>query len=195
MKRNEILILLTEKGVEIWRDIEGYEGIYMISNLGIVRMTGRIDARGRYLQPRIMKTQITKWGYERLGLRDMDGNREFHTIHRLVLSTFFPIPNMEEVQVNHIDEDKLNNRLDNLNWMTAKQNYNYGGAIERSASKRRKKIFAISMETGDMIEFNAIIDVVKQGFKKNHVIEAINNRYGKQGNLYKGYRWWNNIVE
>ena len=114
---------------EIWKDINGYEGLYQISNLGRVK-----SFYSGYVK--ILKLKITN-GYYRIGLRK-NGKRKFYQIHRLVYETFIgEIP--QGIQVNHINEVKTDNRLENLNLMTPKENINWGTGIQRRAEKRKGK--------------------------------------------------------
>lgn len=111
---------------EIWRDVVGYEGLYQVSNLGRVKSLGRfVDnlVRGHYWQEeRILKTCKRTNGYIGVGLCK-DGKAENFNIHRLVAIAF--IPNPEDLpQIDHIDADKTNNNVNNLRWVTAKENIN-----------------------------------------------------------------------
>lgn len=109
---------------EIWRPIEGYEGLYEVSSYGRVRsldMYVRCKSyrlhKGKVLSP-IINTN----GYLFVGLQ---GKR--FSVHRLVAQAFIPNP-QGLPQVNHIDENKSNNNVDNLEWCDAKYNNNYGTA-------------------------------------------------------------------
>ena len=105
---------------EIWKDIAGYEGLYKVSNLGRVKSLN-------YLRKGIEKDRIpnkNNSGYLIVGLHK-DGKIKNFLIHRLVAEAF--IENVNDLpQVNHIDENKLNNRVENLEWCSAKYNSNYG---------------------------------------------------------------------
>lgn len=107
---------------EEWRDIEGYEGLYMVSNFGRV-----VSFHGR--NPRIMKLGMTHKGYQCVGLQK-EKQHKTCVVHRLVAKVFIPNPD-NLPQVNHKDECKTNNRVDNLEWCTDKYNHNYGTYIER----------------------------------------------------------------
>lgn len=96
---------------ELWKPIKGYSN-YIVSNLGNVK---RLYTRSEL----ILKPQLTKWGYLRVQLSKNHKYKKF-TVHRLVLETFNPILN--KLQVNHINGIKTDNRLCNLQWVTAKQN-------------------------------------------------------------------------
>lgn len=101
---------------EIWKDIEGYEGRYQISNLGRVKSFAR-------KKPAIM-TLKTNWdGYKRIGLRPAGSrSQHFFAVHRLVAEAFMPYPGSDFVEINHIDGDKANNVVDNLEWVTKSEN-------------------------------------------------------------------------
>jgi hypothetical protein len=107
---------------EEWRDIEGYEGLYMVSNFGRV-----VSFQG--CNPRIMKLGMTHKGYQCVGLQK-EKQHKTCVVHRLVAKAFIPNPD-NLPQVNHKDECKTNNRVDNLEWCTDKYNHNYGTYIER----------------------------------------------------------------
>lgn len=114
---------------EIWRDVNGYEGLYEVSNLGRVRSlnynkTGEI---------RMLIVQKHRCGYLQVGLWK-DGKHKTCTVHRLVAEAFIPNPdNLPEV--NHINEDKQSNIVTNLEWCNAAYNSNYGTRNERISNR------------------------------------------------------------
>lgn len=107
--------------MEIWKDVLGYEGLYQVSN------TGKVKSLFRYKKE--LKPCITKNGYATVELfKHKKGKRLL--IHRIVALAF--IENKNNLpQVNHIDENKLNNDVMNLEWQTAKENMNYGTRLAR----------------------------------------------------------------
>ena len=121
---------------EQWKTIEGYEGLYEISNTGQVKSLPSIvwydnsqGHRKRTKQGGILTPKLEKSGYYRIGLRK-NGAKKFFAIHRLVATAFVPNPdNLPEV--NHKDENKLNNRADNLEWCTTQYNSSYGTRWQR----------------------------------------------------------------
>ena len=134
---------------EIWKDLPGYEGLYQVSNLGKVKSLN-YHRSGRN---KIMKGIKEGHGYLYLNLCK-NGERKREYIHRLVLSTFYPVINMNELEVNHINEIKSDNKLDNLEWCDRAYNNNYG-------NRKIKALKAISipikcLTTGK--EFNSIAD-------------------------------------
>lgn len=110
---------------EEWRDIQGYEGLYQISNYGRVKSLRR-KAYNHFTKERIMTPVITKKGYYQVRLHNGTNSQGFK-IHRLVAKAF--IPNSYNVsQVNHIDGNKQNNCVNNLEWVTPKQNMQHAAS-------------------------------------------------------------------
>lgn len=106
---------------EIWENIEGYEGLYQISNQGRVKSLERIDENNHPIKERIMKPSMSL-GYLYVGLRKQ-GKQKRMRIHRLVAAAFIPNPNNKE-EVGHKDETRTNNYADNLEWVSKKENNN-----------------------------------------------------------------------
>ena len=111
--------------VETWKDIPEFRGSYQVSNMGRVRSVDRVvtfkDDSMRKYKGKVLKPSIGNSGYEQVRLCN-DGGCNTKTVHRLVLEVFKPHVNMNDLQVNHIDGDKLNNHLTNLEWVTARDN-------------------------------------------------------------------------
>lgn len=100
---------------EIWKDVEGYEGLYQVSNYGNVRCTNwNHTGTTRQLTP------FYQQGYKRIGFR-RNFKLKNHMVHRLVASAFIPNPQRKPV-VNHIDGNKSNNHVSNLEWATFSEN-------------------------------------------------------------------------
>lgn len=125
---------------EIWENINGYEGLYQVSNLG------RIKSLPKFHQgERILKSRLNKYGYLYIGLIK-ESLKKSYTIHRLVAKAFI-INSNNYPCVNHKDENKLNNNIENLEWCTVDYNNNYGNRINNAAKKNRgRKNSQISIE-------------------------------------------------
>ena len=107
---------------EEWRAVPGYEDCYEVSNCGNVRSLyfKRISSVSQFVKPNNYRCVTLK----------KNGEKQSLYVHRLVAQAFIPNPN-NYPQVNHIDENKGNNYVDNLEWCTAKYNVNYGTGMKR----------------------------------------------------------------
>lgn len=130
--------------IEVWKPIKNFEGLYEISNLGRLKSLPRSTTSGG-----IIKTHLTK-GYETTHICK-DGKHYDVKIHRLVAEAFIDNPN-KLPEVNHKDENKLNNAVDNLEWCNSSYNHNYGTRLERVADKVKKKIAQYD-QSGNLIRF------------------------------------------
>lgn len=133
---------------EIWKDVLGYEGIYQVSNLGQVKRVVGVRCR----QERILKPNEAR-GYLTV-LLSKDGKGLKKGIHRLMMEAFNPIEGMENLVVNHLDENPKNNTLENLCWATTVENNCYGTRLKRCSDtqkndpKKSKPVRCI--ETGEI---------------------------------------------
>ena len=115
--------------MEEWRLVVGYEGLYEVSNTGQVRSLDKYDTKGRFLRGKTLKLLECSNGYLLIGL-SKNGIRKVYLVHRLVAEAF--IERSDGLyEVNHKDENKKNNSVDNLEWCSKKYNNNYGTKIER----------------------------------------------------------------
>ena len=117
---------------EIWKDITGYEGLYQISNLGRLKSLKR-KCNKRLCKEIIKKPSLAN-GYQRIALCK-NGQINYYSIHRLVATAFIPNPKKLPC-VNHKDTNRANNRVDNLEWCTYKENNNYGNHYKKIMIKR-----------------------------------------------------------
>ena len=124
--------------MEIWEDIKGYKGLYQISNLG------RIKCIRNKEKPFIMHPPADSDGYYRLKLTK-NGKFKSYKVHRLVAQHFIPNP-YNLPQVNHIDENKANNRMSNLEWCDHLYNSNY--SKYKRVGINVKKHMVCCIETG-----------------------------------------------
>lgn len=166
--------------MEIWKDIPGTNGEYKISNYGKV-MTAKT---GRILSP-----AIDMCGYERVCLFKMDRHRRYK-VHRLVAITFIPNPNGKE-QVNHKDGNKRNNSVDNLEWVTHKENMRHAKATglreghQRFCNSIKKRIVATNIESGKEIIFDSIL-AAKKALGTCHIQEVLKGlRYEAKGYTFR----------
>ena len=130
--------------IEEWRDCVGYEGFYQVSNLGRVR-----NNRGR-----ILKTTLSRDGY--LQAPCFHPDRKRHTIHRLVAVAFLPNPENKPV-VDHIDRNRVNNKVQNLRWATVCEN-------ARNTERKPGRSGELNIKVRYIVEFR---DKEKGNFRKS----------------------------
>ena len=172
--------------MEIWEDIADYEGLYQVSSLGRVKSLGNYKSS----KEKILKLRSDRKGYLRVDLCK-EGKRKTYTVHRLVAQAF--IPNLEnKLEVNHKDEDKTNNKVENLEWVTRKENINHGTRNERMAKSLQnhkqtsKPIYGINIKTNERIEFPSTMEAQRNGFDASNIVKCLKGRL----KTHKGYKWY-----
>lgn len=144
---------------EIWKDIPNYDGLYQASNLGRIKSIERMRFDNHnLLEEKILKPAIQENGYCRIGLQK-NNKRKSYQVHRLVALTF--IPNLENKRtVNHIDGNKLNNNVNNLEWATDSENlkHAYDNHLFKTIPgwKNRKKIYQYDLQDNLIKEWESI---------------------------------------
>ena len=152
--------------IEEWKDIKGYEGLYQVSNLGRVRNV-------KY--NRLLKL-VCLLGYMTVNL-----SKNNHVIkkrvHRLVAEAFIPNPDNKPT-VNHIDEDKTNNRVDNLEWATIQENNTHGSRVQKTS----KAVKAIDIATGEYNIYCSQSQCGRElGLKSSNINRALKGRLRQVG--------------
>lgn len=177
---------------EIWKDTTEFEG-YQVSNLGRVKSLKRFR-KGKNgslvtVKEKILKPTINHKGYYKVPLCKNSKVKKC-SVHRLVYEAFNgQIP--EGLQVNHINEIKTDNRLENLNLMTCKENVNYGTGNERRSKKqingkKSKPVLQFTLEDILIKEYPSVNQVERElGFDQGNIVKCCNGKY-KQ--MY-GYIW------
>ena len=170
-----------EEEEEIWCPIKGYESLYEVSDQGRVRSL-------KFGKERILKSGRDGDGYLLVGLHKNGVKR--CRVHRLVAKTFIPNPdNLPEV--NHKDENKENNSVQNLEWCDRKSNCNYGTRNQRSAKSRMnnnlsKPILQFTKDGELVREWKSTRDIERNlGFNHGNISLYCN---GKRKSAY-GYIW------
>lgn len=161
---------------EIWKPIPGYEG-YEASTLGRIRSL-------KYGKIRILKLFKTKKGYLRVNLWK-DGKMKPFFVHRLVYEAFNgAIP--DGMQVNHINEDKEDNRYpENLNLMSCKENCNYGSRNKKLSLSFGFRLYQLTPDGQLVKEWSSAQEAGRNGFSQGCISECCN---GKRKS-HKGFLW------
>lgn len=170
--------------MEVWKSIKGYEGLYEVSNYGRVKSLERIVDKTHHVKEKILKNVQMPSGYLVVGLSGKQ-----HYVHRLVAMAFIQNQN-KYPQVNHKDEDKTNNRVENLEWCNHKYNSNYGTKIIRQSEKIRgiyntkksKQVLCVETDT----IYPSVNESERQlGFSASNIASCCRGKYNK---MY-GYHW------
>lgn len=180
---------------EVYKDIEGYEGLYQVSNLGNVKSF--VDNNG-VAREKVLKPRINGRGYLHVDLCK-NKKKKIYLVHRLVAQAFIENPNNLPI-INHKDECKTNNIVTNIEWCTQKYNCNYGTGIERHSkamtnnqklSKSLTNNPKISKAVGAfkdgklVLSFPSIMEAQRQGFNHGNVWSCC---IGERKS-HKGYEW------
>lgn len=155
---------------EIWRDISGYSGIYKVSNLGRVKRLPSLLKSGKMREERIVTLSKNTSGYF-TALLYANGKENRQLIHRIVAKEFLEAVDGKN-EVNHLDEDKANNALNNLEWCNRKENVNYG-----TANARRSKHLAAISPDGVIKKFKSVSEAsTTLGISQPQISQVLHNK-------------------
>lgn len=170
---------------EIWKDIKGYEGKYMISDFGNVKALSQtiVYSNGHEYQKKghTKKTTVNAQGYKVVSLWSHNVGKVF-LVHRLVAETFIENPQNKR-QVNHLDGDKTNNHISNLEWATVSENIDH--AYEHKLTTRARPVRCV--ETG--IVYRSVCNASEKMFGSRKKQASISACAHGQIKSHLGYHW------
>lgn len=174
-----------------WRDVKGYEGRYKVSELGVIISIPHLTSTNgviKFWKFNKMSPLKNINGYYCVKLSDCN-RRQRLLIHRIVAEAFIANPNGYPC-VNHKDENKSNNCVNNLEWCTVEYNNNYGSKNSRSATKNKngkmsKPVIQLDKEGHTIKEYPTIQEAKRQGFDTSYISKCC---LGK-AHSHKGYIW------
>lgn len=150
---------------EIWKDIPGYEGAYQASNKGRIKRLESVVEVNSHIYRRTVPAHICKQYPQRNGYVAVNlfkgGAQKRCNVHRLIAVTFIPNPECLP-QVNHKDENKTNNCIENLEWCSAQYNINYGDRTRRMSYTQGKRVRVTNKQSGESRIFLKIQDAVNE---------------------------------
>lgn len=170
----------------MWRDVTGYEGLYQVNERGEVKSLERTKSNNlgqQRVSERILAQVPDKDGYLRVCL-SKDGKHTPALVSRLVAREFIPNPDNLPV-INHKDENKQNNNVDNLEWCTVRYNTCYGTGLKRAAMKQGRPV--VQMKDNDVIsEYYSTHNAASQtGIPQSNIYKACEGARKTAG----GYQW------
>ena len=188
---------------EVWRDVLGYEGLYVVSNLGRVKSLARKSSTYFYgvtptqyaVKERICKQHIVN-GYLYVHL-SRNGVRKNIRVHRIVAEAF--MPNTSGLTcINHLDEDKLNNTVSNIVWCSVIENSNYGtrnsriSKTQRNSKTKSKPVVQMTLD-GDVVkEWPSMCEAGRHGYDRKRISLICR---GLEGATSDGYLWKFKLIE
>ena len=182
----------TTPAVEVWKDIEGYEGLYQVSSLGQVRSLDRyidtVTVLGKPLQ-KFNKGRVLKQWYLPKGYASIELSGKKYLVHRLVAEAFIPNPDNLPI-INHKDMNTGNNRVENLEWCDYHYNNTYADAGKRRTDYRRITVEQLTMDGQHVAYYKSARDLerISNGrFKQSLIQRVIKGKYGHVSAY--GYRW------
>lgn len=181
---------------EIWIDIDDYKGLYQVSNFGNVRRLMFIN--NKCIKNKIKSLKINNTGKYSYVFLSKNGLVRAYSVHRLVAKAFIPNPN-NLPQINHKDENKHNNCVDNLEWCTNLYNMNYGNVKSKISEanknkpniKSRKPVIQFDRNMNYINKFNSIAEASKQTLtNKKSIILCCNEKRKTANNYIWRYDIW-----
>ena len=162
---------------EIWKDIKGYEGLYQISTNGDIKRVWKSKET-------ICKPSLDSNGYKQITLTK-NKKRKSYKIHKLVAITFINNKNNYK-EINHKDENKLNNNVNNLEWCTRKYNCNYGNRNYKCTRHRIHKVGQYDLQNNLINTYSSLQDAERiTGIKYQNISSCCRNIKKSSG----GYIW------
>lgn len=170
---------------EVWKPVPGYEGLYEISNMGNVKSLARMKPYRdgfRRFPGGILKPNKINGGY-RLVMLTNSHTRKGFLVHRLVAESFIENPNCLP-QVNHIDGNKENNTVSNLEWCTAKENMLH--SVKNRLRSDLKPVVMLTKDGRVVRKFNGVREAAREtGIERTNIRFCCNNKHRSAG----GYLW------
>lgn len=180
---------------EVFRDVLGYEGLYQVSNYGRVKSLERKNIfycglRKEHLErptkEKFLNYNKSNRGYLQVCLTK-NGKSKTYTVHRLVAKAF--LPNLKnKKQVNHIDGNKENNNIDNLEWVTSSENNKHAFITGLNKPHNMRKVNQYDLQGNFIKQWNSITDFLKENslnLKNSNITTCCK---GKRKNAY-GFIW------
>lgn len=174
---------------EIWKDVPSYEGYYQVSNFGLIKSLERIvkykENHSGLRKEIILKSNITKVGYVHVTIC-MNKMNKTVKIHRLVAIAFIPNPE-NKPSVNHINGIKHDNRVENLEWVTAKENTIHAYKTKLKSGIKGEKSHLSKLKNEDVFKIKYLYN--KGGYSQSGLGKIFNVSQAQIYRIIKGINW------
>lgn len=140
---------------------------------------------------KILSPQLDKDGYEKVQMMSTDGKRHRYSVHRLIMENFCPVENMDKLQVNHIDGNKRNNKLSNLEWCTCSQNIKHAYSTNLHSQKGEKN-------NGSKLKEFQVLEIIQDLLEHKLTQKQIGAKFGVTEDCIgeiKRHRNWKYLTE
>ena len=173
---------------EVWKDVKGYEGLYKVSDRGAVKSCNRLvkQSKGglRPVKEKILKPEEDKDGYLQVFL-SKNGKQKMFKVHRLVAAAFVGDAD-RKLQINHVDGNKKNNSVNNLEWCTVSENAKHRvHTLKKSATGWSPKP-VVCVETGERFE-SVSEAALKTGARQSHISSCLTGMRKTTNNFHWRY--------
>jgi len=163
---------------EIWKDVVGYEGLYNVSNLGRIKSCTRVLKNGEFV---LMKPRITKFGYLSIQLSKNNFYKHFF-VHVLVSAAFDRPKKNKKEQINHIDGNKLNNNIFNLEIVSPSENLKHSYRIGLKSQKGEK-------HASNKLKNNQVLDIFNRNGTFFEIAKLYNISFQMVSRIKNGLAW------
>lgn len=191
---------MKSKKTEEWRSVFGFEGLYIVSSMGIIKSVDRF-VKGKKNSKRLIKGKVIKTGKSNVGYilvaLSKEGKGKTYSVHKIVARAFPDICGewFEGAEINHLNEDKTDNRAINLRLCTRSENLRYGHRAEKASESLSKKVYQYTLGKKLIRVAKNAEEMAKiTGFKKNSISNSCMGRRRKIGDYVFSYEDnWENI--
>lgn len=180
MTNEEFIESIRLEGEE-WRDVVGYEGLYIVSSYGRVASIPRVFFNGHrcHIEGRIMKSFKTPTGYHYVTL-SKNGIHLNRSVHKLVAQSFLPLDSGRP-HIDHLDGNKDNNHATNLHWVTRSENMNNLHTLKKLSlastgvfNNGKSKIIVSISKDGTIMKYPSIAEACRMGYEKSCIHDCLN---------------------